>query len=317
MTNRRRKTEEQIHYESLASFLKWSVSITGTLIVVLASVAIYVSYSDRNAMREDYQKAITDFNTQIISLKNEEKETVKAIKSDALESLGSINSDAKETIIAVKGNLKDEITSTNYSTQNELLRIKKETNSLALTETQKQVDNVFKSTKIQDIIENSAIKEIKQKVASLVNTSTQNLTKINDAASKIRIGLPQGIDELRSYFIKPNNPTDSSYAKGLYDRIYNDYYTIRMKDTTSIKENFELIAGTKYTSFRIINNKFPSNENERKTLKFFIDIIIDKENKYDLNSTVMAAIFLSKIANKNFNIFEPDAILKWYNGLKK
>src|SRR5260221_10224102 len=93
-----RKTEEQIHYESLKSFLLRVTGIVGSLIVVLAGVAIYFTFSDRNAMREEYSKTIIDLKSQITDIKNDAKETAKYIKDDSRQTVRDTREYAQQEI---------------------------------------------------------------------------------------------------------------------------------------------------------------------------------------------------------------------------
>ncbi len=103
-------------------------------------------------MRDEYEKTIANFTTQIKDIKAEAKETEKNIKEESRYDV----KEAKE-----------------YS-EAELSRLQIETHKLALDETEKQVRDIFKTNEIQDIIENQAVSTIKAKVNSdLVNDATK------------------------------------------------------------------------------------------------------------------------------------------------
>ena len=42
----------------------------------------------------------------------------------------------------------------------------------------------------------------------------------------MRIGRPEGMEKLKSYFENPENAQDSLMAKNLYDKISYDYYEV-------------------------------------------------------------------------------------------
>jgi hypothetical protein len=148
-----KNNNDHTHYEYITKFLLWALGVTGALIATIVSIAIYVSYKDRDSMREEYSNTIKDLRGQINDIKNEASETSKNIKSD----------------------LKDEVISTKKYSQNELERIHAQTSEVALSETKKEVGDIFKSDKIKDIIENQAINEIQTKVKDIVNKETENL----------------------------------------------------------------------------------------------------------------------------------------------
>jgi len=195
------KTEEQIHYENLKRYFLWAISITGTFIAVIAGFAIFVTYNDRNAMREEYSKSISDLKAQIAEIKNDATQSAKAIKDDARESVR----DTKE-----------------YA-QSEISHITTSTNEIALREAQRQIDAIFATTKIQDLIENQAVKEIKNKLPEIINAQTRNEFIIHDLADKMRQGFRDAADSLKSFFLNSRNPTDSFHAKELYDEITAEF----------------------------------------------------------------------------------------------
>lgn len=312
------KSDEKVHYERITKYLLWALGISGTLITGIAVCALTFTFNDRTAMRNEYAGALKDFRTQISDLKNEENETLKSIKEDANQTVAITKADSKDAIATAKTDLRDQIKLTNESTQNELIRIRAETYKLALTETQDQIEKIFKSNKIQDIIENQAVKEIKEKVTVLVNTSTRNLTRINDAASKMRIGLPSGAKDLKKYFTNSTNASDSGLAKELYDLITNDYNTAFLrvrKDYINYKAGEWSNLSPDYSGFKIIQNTYPANQKDRDFLKLLIKIINNENDEFSLNDVASSIFIISAISNKAFKPFEINEINSWYKGL--
>lgn len=318
MSNRNRQSEEKLHYDSLIKFLTTTLGITGGAITVIVGIALYWTYNNVSDLKKEYKDAVADFTKQTTDLKNDEKETIKSIKEDANQTVAITKADSKEAISTAKLDLRDQINSTNEATQNEIARIRAETNRLALIETQSQVEKIFKSDKIQDIIENQAVKEIKEKVTSLVYNSTKNLTKINDAASQMRRGFTPGLPKLRSYFIHPNNSNDSLLAKDLYDQICADYHSVALKSQKSFIEYLNVEFNNpnpKYSGFKIIQNKYPSDLKDQKFLTYLVDIIKNEKQEYGLDDVSFSIVLLSTISGQPFKPFEIDEISKWYNGL--
>lgn len=292
------KTPEQIHYENLSSFLKWGIGIAGTIIAAIASIAIYVSYSDRNSMRDEYSNTIKDLRTQIVDIKN----------------------DASQTGKDVKENLRNEVLATKQYSDNELAKIQAKTSVLAIDETKKQIESIFATDKIQNIIQNQAVKEIKNKVSDIVNNETKNLSKINDAASEMRVGRIQGMDKLMYYFQHSGNYNDSTLAKNLYDQILQDYRDINLqyRDSSSKidyyypdSSNRALLSQIK--PIHIINNRFPTDPSEKNELLFLINNVNDKNN--DLNLLSYYIGWLSRVTNLNFIPFQLKEINDWFNKL--
>ncbi|MDB4923820.1 hypothetical protein [Mucilaginibacter sp.] len=294
MNTQNRKSEEQLHYESLTSYLKYGIAIAGSFIVVISSVAIYFSFGDRKAMRDEYENSITNLRVQIVEIKSDAKETVKQIKEEA----------------------QAEIKATKEYSEKQISGITTETNAIALTETQKQIDGIFKTDKIQNIIDFQATKEIKGKVKAMVDSATKSITKINDAASKMRIGHIKGMLLLRSYFEKPKNTQDSLLAKNLYDDICEDYFLVD-KDTLAYPGLSSFATHREYVPFKIINNMYPTDKGQDNDLRFMMDVINNKDNRYDLNWIGITIINIGRISNKNFKLFEIDEVNKWFKGLKR
>lgn len=48
------KSNDKLHYEQITKFLIWGIGVAGVLIVTIASVAIYLSYKDRDERRICY-----------------------------------------------------------------------------------------------------------------------------------------------------------------------------------------------------------------------------------------------------------------------
>lgn len=280
----RTKSEEQIHYEHLSSFLKWAISIAGTIIATVAAFAIYISYSDRNAMTDEYTKAISNLQNQI-----------KDLKAEANAKNQEIHDYAKE---AVQFNLE-------YS-EREISRVKEASYETAIAETKKEVEGIFASDKIQNIIQNQAVKEIRGKVGEIVAEETKNINKINDAANRMRIGMRQGMIELQGYFKRPDNPDDSLRAKELFDRICKDYLDVKTRQLKYFEYPIQSISLKK--------GQTELTEREKLVLKTTIDEINTLE---DLDEVALRIVGLSKAVNEDFKPFEFDRINAWYNGLKK
>jgi hypothetical protein len=273
------KTPEQSHYENITSFAKWAIIFSGSLIVVIASVAIYVSYSDRNAMREEYSKAIAEMKSQIQDLKTDAKEKTQSIKDDA----------------------KDAVKSSRDYSEIEISRIKTSTNEIALQETQKQIQGIFATDKIQNLIEDQAVKEVKSKVVAIVKSETKNFNNIDDAASKMRVGHREGMMQLLDYFKNPESSEDSLRAKQLFEKIENDYFKM---DSAQMKfYQFPI------QSIGVHNNITDLDSNQRRILSSTINQINEEQ---DLNTISFLIIALAHAMNKPFKPFEIDEVNAWY-----
>jgi hypothetical protein len=276
------KTSEQLHYESIRSFLIWALGIVGTLIVTVAAFAIFISYNDRNAMKEEYTKAISDLRFQISDLRNDAKEKAQSIKEDA----------------------KDAVKSTQEYSEKEISRIIISTNQIAQQETQKQIAAIFATDKIQNIIENQAVKEIKSKVSQIVEEQTKNDYSIQYAATRMRQGIRDGEKTLKQYYLKAENTEDSIKARKLYDEICKPYQDIAINYIkTHPVVNF-------YN-----NGRMPDDKYVRQGLENIMKEINDPNT--DLSRLAFIIIALRESAKRQFKCFETREINDWFNGLKK
>lgn len=253
-------------------------------------------------MREEYATTIKDLRGQIIDIKSEASETSKNIKSD----------------------LRNEVVSTKEYSENQLNRIETQTSQLAMDETKREVENIFQSDKIQNIIQNQAIQEIKNRVSNIVYNETKNISNINDAASEMRLGRPSGMRKLKSYFEHPTNVNDSIQARRLYDRITNDYNDVFEHPTNIPNAIQNVVNDTAYmrkvahlVPIHIIDNHLPKDSIEMKELRNIMLNIDNANDDYDLNEVSESIYFLSKLANVHFKDFQIKEIDEWFKGLQK
>lgn len=280
-TSNSSKSPEQIHYENLISFLKWAIGISGSIIAILASVAIFVSYGDRNSMKDEYMKTIENLKIQISEIKQEAKETQQSIKND----------------------LREEVNYSKEYSAKEISNIKIETNNLALAETKKQIDNIFATNKIQYLIEEQAVNEIKKKLPQIINEQTKNDFNINYAATNMRNGIREGERILKSYYLFPESKDDSIKAKRIYDQIctrYNNAADLYLKDNPCVN----------YYN----NGKLPDDKYTRQGLESVIKELNDPGT--DLTRSAFLIRCLSTSAKKDFKCFEINEVNEWYNSLK-
>lgn len=277
------KTHEQLHYESMISYLKWAIGIAGGLIAVIAAVAIFVTFSDRNAMREEYTNAIKELKTQIADIKNDAKDKTQSIRDDA----------------------KDAVRTTQEQAGKEISGITLSTHDAAIRETEKQISLIFETNKIQDLIETKAISEIQQKLTPLLEKQTKSITSISDAAAGMRAGQFRAMQKLEDFFMHPKNSFDSLTAKNVYDEICRSF-----EDQVHDKMKY-----LQQLSFSITDNHLPTVPRQQNELKGVIDVINDPAT--DLSTIADVIVLLSMATHQDFKPFEIDRINSWYSTLKR
>ncbi len=296
------KSEEQQHYESMISFLKWGIGIAGSLIAIIAAVAITVSYNSIKDLK-------TDMSADLKDLKNNYSSKVDELKSQIIE----LKSDAKETVLQIKDDSKDAVESTKEYSEKEISRISTSTSQIALGETQKQLDNIFATDKIQNLIQTQAVKEIKSKVVDIVAEQTKEFGNISDAAAQVRAYRFSGLRKLRSYFINSRNPLDSLIAKNLYDQISIDFYNQIESQVKEEKKDFLKFDSSAIQDLR--NGKLPTNQALLNEISSAISNVNSEE--YDLFSCIYSIYELRILTNIKFEILDIDTVNKWYKNLKK
>lgn len=301
-TNNSTKTEQQEHYESLISLLKYGLSFAGVVVGIITTVALWFTWSNVKDMKGDMKTELADA-----------KESYKGTIKDLNAQISDLKKDASVTIDRIQQDARLAVSSTEDYSQKEISRISSSTKQIALNETQKQLDYIFGTDKIQNLIQNQAVKEIKNKVIDIVSEQTKNVGDISDAAAEMRAYKFSGRSRLRAYFINPKNTFDSAIAKQLYDQISADFFTI-MREQADKKE----VILSKYDSAslaKLRNKEFPSGTPLAGEVMNIISMV--NGTQYDLFQCVWGIYELRIFTNIDFQIIDVEAVNKWYDALKK
>jgi len=296
MSSEHKKTEEQLHYESVKSFLIWASSICAALILLAGSWAAYISFKDRESLQSQYQFEASKFK----------------------ESLDQMRLEAKERQAELSERSDKEIAYSKDISEKQLSNIVMETRQTAITQSEKEISDIFKSDRIQSIIEKNAIGELKEKLPSTVAEYVKDLPKIMEAANFFRGQAPEGEEMLKSYFTS-ESAFERDMSKNIYKQIIKDTYQV-YSDVTPDSLEFKL----KYIQIpivaplhKVIKNQYPVIDNDIKNLEVLMDVTNDKVNRYMLHQRALAYNALSYISDNNFPLFDKEQIRKWYSGLKR
>jgi hypothetical protein len=118
-----------------------------------------------------------------------------------------MKSDAKSTIDNTKEQASAAINYTKDAAGNQISQIREQSGAIALTEAQKRVDNAFRTTNVETLVENATKREVGSaverrvqtevdKVMASVQQDISTLGRIADAGSRMRQGIRSGYDEL-------------------------------------------------------------------------------------------------------------------------
>jgi hypothetical protein len=183
-----RRSTEEIQYEKMLAFWEKLLKYCAGAFSILVITFGVLFYQDRSALKEDmkemkdtYNEKVTNLGKQIDDLKNQSQETINETQNKT-----------ESEITAFKKLASGEVTNVKNNANSEISKIKISATDLALKESAKQVDNVFKQDKIQKIIENKATDAIQEKIPELVttqiNAQSEGILKIASWASMYRQG---------------------------------------------------------------------------------------------------------------------------------
>ncbi len=290
------KSESQLHYESVKSFLIWAVGIASTIIVLLGGWVTFLTFKDRSEMRTEYEHEIDRY-----------KESLSEMRIEATDKQKEISDRTDREMAFLK-----------ESSQTQLANIDAETRQAANDQAQKEVADVFRSDKMQAVIEKNAIGELKDKLPSTIAEYTKRFPKILEAAGFMRGGAPEGIDMLKTYF-NSDSEFERDMSKNTYQDISNDFYKMYSdippaKYVSTFKSSFQV----NFSEFhKIVDNKYPTNKEDITNLELLMKMINDTGKQYMLFGTAFALQVVSYIADRQFLPFEIEEVNAWYKGLKK
>lgn len=298
------KSEAQLHYESVTTFFKWAIGIAGACVSVIVAIALYSTYSNIGEMKRDMREDLKEVKTKYDNSIQELKSQISDLKQDAQLTVENIRNDSKEAVLSTK----------EYS-QNELSRISKTTNQLAITETRNQLDNIFATDKIQNLIQTQAVKEVKNKVVEIVAEQTKNFGDISDAASEIRQYKKSARIRLMSYFLRPKNVSDSLIAKQLFDQITSDFEKSFTDDIKNDPNNSNWIFTTDGVN-SLKKGEIPKDpKDEQKLWQMYS--LLKESSEYDLYQSIHTVARLRSITGLNFHLLDLERAEKWFENLKK
>jgi hypothetical protein len=79
MTEKPKKTESELHYDSVRSFLIWAVGIACTVILLFGGWVSYFTFKDRSEMRVEYQSDIDRYKESMLQMRTEATANQKEI----------------------------------------------------------------------------------------------------------------------------------------------------------------------------------------------------------------------------------------------
>jgi len=272
-------SEEKKHYESLISYFKYAITITGSLLTIIISVGIYFTYKSAVDLRQDVKDNLKETKDEIrYSLDNSKKDILK------------LNDVATSTMVQVK-----------EQADNTILTIKDKATIEALIASRQKVEETFKKNNIQDLINKTAKDEIETRVDKMVKDqieiSNDKLMKVLSimpefmlAVDKFRVGDTRGLIYLDSIKRYSQDPLKIQTANKIIQEKKLDY--INAYQNITKEELFSALNIKQDISYVELNPK----------LKYII------LNDKDLNRVYWATELLSKLSGKKIELFDFDFI---------
>lgn len=297
------KSEEQKHYENLTSYFKSIVQITSTTIGIITAVALFFTWSSLRDLKSDMKD-------DLISAKSEYTEAIAGLRSEISE----LKKEASTTLSRTQNESRDAIQRTMSYSKDEIHKITASTKQIAIDETQKQLNYIFGTDKIQNLIQNQAVNEVKRKVVDIIDERTKNMGDISDAAAELRAYKFSGRNRLRSYFINPKNTSDSIVARLLYEQIAKDFDKIIPENTEY--DNKNLLAQIDSSSIVLLKKGILK---KGSFLESQISVIMNLVNgpEYDLYQCLVGITRLRLLTGISFHILDIEGVNKWYNSINK
>jgi hypothetical protein len=291
--NRILVTEAELHYKSLTDYFKYLVTVTLAAIGILVTVGLYVTYKDVSAMRAEVRQNVLDAKAEI-------RQNMSDVKSDTKAAVDSTREDARISI--------ENATNTANS---QISQIRERAGVIALGEAQRRVDEAFRSTNVQTLVEDAARRQvgpvIERNVAEQVDRVMSSLqedislsSRIADAGNQMRSGMQSGLNELIS--LQKTAPSERSRknAKMILDNIADSYEYYRQRD---------LHAHPSGPGNAI--DFLDEGQAIKKGPSVAAGLIKLIRTSEDLSQVALAFIALREATGHRFRMFDIDAVDKW------
>jgi hypothetical protein len=229
----------------------------------------------RSGLEVRYTNELTRFDKSILDMKN----------------------DAKDRQVMLSEGYDKQIEELKMSSKSQVASIVSETRIAATEQTQKEIAAILQTDRVQKIIEQNAIGELKDKLPTVMAAYMRDLPQILEAASWFDNGVPEGEAKLKDLMRSDSEFTKAISSK-LYDKIVKKQETYT--DTLSDRSYNEALKNIGVTSplHAIVYNKYPTNTTDIKNLEALVRVIKNVNNEYGYYVIGPATRALSMLAEK-------------------
>lgn len=296
-THRIYTSDSEDHYKHLLEYFKNVVQITATILGLVAvligavsGVGIWFSYRSINDVKDEMKKGLVD------------------VRSDAKAAIDSTKDGAKLSIDTATSGAQSAIDTAKESAASQISQVRQQAAGIALNEAQRRVDDAFRTTNVQGLVEDAARRQVGpvidrqvrsevDRVMGSLQDDISSLGEIADAGAYMRGGGRPGLDKLLGLQKSPNERIRDR-AKAILEAITNDYERARIRD---IKE-----AG-----FNSPEEMFRANHSENIKAEMIADMV--KTIRTDSNLYLVSEAFLQLrgITGYPFRMFDMEAVERW------
>jgi hypothetical protein len=143
----------------------------------------------------------------LLDVRSEVRQNLADIKSEVRQNLADVKSDTYAAVDRTREDAKTAISHTTDATSLQISQIRERSATIAIGEAQKRVDEAFRTTNVQKLVEESAQRQVGPVIDRKVQTEVDRemaslqdeisaLGQIADAGLQMRIGIRAGLDEL-------------------------------------------------------------------------------------------------------------------------
>jgi|ERR1041385_444434 hypothetical protein len=290
-------SDSEDHYKHLLEYFKNIVQITATvlgfvavLVGAISGVGLWFNYRSINDVKDEMKKGLAD------------------VRTDAKSAIDSTKDGAKLSIDTATSGAQSAIDTAKESAASQISQVRQQAAGIALNEAQRRVDDAFRTTNVQGLVEDAARRQVGpvidrqvrsevDRVMGSLQEDISSLGEIADAGSYMRGGGRPGFEKLRALEKSPNERV-SERAKAILEAITEDYERVRLNE---LKE-----AG-----FNSPEEMYRANQNANDKAKMIAELV--KTIRTDSNLYLVSEAFMSLrgITGYPFRMFDMDAVENW------
>jgi len=282
--------DAELHYKSLTDYFKYLVTITAMGVGILVAVGLYITYRDMSSMRAEVKQNLSD------------------VKGEIRQNMADVKGDTKQVVEGTRDQAKTAIDSTRDAASLQISQIREQSAAIALGEAQRRVENAFRTTNVETLVEDAARRQVgvvierqaKGEVDRAMDSLQQDITmpgRLADAGAKMRIGMRSGWDQLFSLINSSTNENVLQRGKAIFESIATDYESY-VKESMGGHSALETEYGEKLKELR-------------SKPEFVQGMIARIRSGRDLHEVATSFLTLREVMGRPFKMFDIEAVEQW------